>query len=206
MASADTVVDNLATTTQGSFSVGVVTDPDSGSSSTHWTGQGFTTAATGDFVMSDITMTMGYNSFQSTTSQFTISLYSNGGGAPGSLLSTIATADDSLAPDQGFGQLVFTPATQITLAPATTYWIVASSSDTAAIAWGFTQNTSFTGTGAPAGSVLSTDGGVTWQDSSNNGPFQLSVQTVPEPSTWALSGLGLLAVVTLRRRLSQPVS
>ena len=141
-----------------------------------------------------------------------VSFYSNNSGSPGSRLSgTSDLVNPSFGSGAGGdGTFTFTPASSITLAANTTYWIKlandtdvnvhqsismfsmgANGSTTSTTASGFTYNTMKSGTDSAG-----------WA-SSNFYPypaFSLSVTAVPEPaSTAAAVGTGLLILAGWRR-------
>jgi hypothetical protein len=161
------------------------------------TGVAFTTDANSyslDSVMLNIYRVSG-------TSSLILGLYDGVGNAPGSNLGTF------LSPDIGFTPTNYTfTATGLTLQPETTYWIVAEPS--------LTAESDFAWASAPSNltgydmAILSTSGSSwgSWVARSNLSPTLLvsgTLQTVPEPSVFAMLALGTVALLgglRMRRR------
>ncbi|MEZ5642455.1 MAG: IPTL-CTERM sorting domain-containing protein [Burkholderiaceae bacterium] len=78
------------------------------------------------------------------TASFTVTVYSDNAGTPGTAVATIGTAAGHGVGTQDVYSL--TPATPISLSPSTNYWIVASSTSTDSCAFGWTYPAS-----APSG-------------------------------------------------------
>jgi hypothetical protein len=121
-----------------------------------------------------------------------ISLLADNGTSPGAsiaMLGSIAAA--SLGTDLLYD---FSPASPITLAPNTRYWIELTTLNASAT-WPFSFDVSGTGVGSE---FFSNSTGVA---SNFDGPYLMRVSaTVPEPATVGLVGLSMLALAMLRRK------
>lgn len=144
------------------------------------------------------------------THTFTLSIFTNTGGNPGTLVGSFAPV--SLAQTSEPMDVDFT-SPSIALLANTTYWVVLQLSESGDAGWDFTYSTA-----ADMGSVFSTvpstrarfsqDNGASWQAAPFDGDFMFAlfdVTPVPEPST-VLSGLaaaGATLFHCLRRRRKQ---
>jgi hypothetical protein len=121
-----------------------------------------------------------------------VTLYSDKSTSPGTPLASIGMVND--------GQLAsintiydLTLPTPYGLAADTRYWIVLTADSTSRAQWAYSS--AYSGTGV-AGEYFEI-GGI-YANTGNGGPFNmeaLSIQSVPEPSTVALTGLGGLALL-----------
>lgn len=188
------VFGNLGPT--GSAPISNVSHHDLNSSSLH--AQSFITSAS-DWILDDIVLGLHVQD-GSTINGYTINIYSNVGGDPGSLLYTSAgvTISGTTATKYTFAF------TGVTLSASTTYWVVPSIPSTQ-LQWhdDDAAPTAQNGSGfGYAGPNQSNNGGATWQ---GNGPNRLSIsvsgEAVPEPGTY-LAGALLLggSVITIWRR------
>ncbi len=131
-----------------------------------------------------------------------VSLYSDAGGTPGSMLINLGTLADSAITSTGIYSFGNTLATGLdyTLTAGTTYWVMASddlsgpSGDSAQ--WYTASNTS--GLGA-AGSFTTNADYTGIVDATTNQPMAMSVDA-PEPATLAVLGVGLAGIGWARRR------
>jgi hypothetical protein len=187
-AQATTYVSNLAQTSTGSLVVG----------SNSWMASLFTTGnnAVG-YVLNSIQLGM------TDPSGFTVMLYSEVGitGAfPGSSLDTL---DGSLNPVTG-GIFTYTPASTLTLSPATFYFIVLTAGTaiaSGAYDWSLTIPNSYNPSGGwSAGGVAKSSDGSHWLLSSGSPQFAINATPIPEPEVLGLFGLGGLAFLWHRRK------
>jgi hypothetical protein len=134
----------------------------------------------------------------STPVNYTASLFSDSSGAPGSLIQVIGTGSGN----NNLTKVAFTPLTPIPLTsiPATTYWVVLNAD--AGYTWirpnsaPVEQNSSGWVVAGGTNPVWRTGSGA-WE--SVGGNFSVSLSAVPEPSTYALAGMGLAAAGFARR-------
>lgn len=150
--------------------------------------QGFTAASPNLTVQS-----VGLWLFGSGTVPASVGIYSNSSGAPGTLLYTSSTVNISA---KSLYQFSFSGAN---LSNGTSYWIVPQTSTE--ISWYLAsaaptqQNGSgYTFLGA------SQDIGSGWTSVDATNTFSVTVSAVPEPSTYALAGIGLAAAGLMRWR------
>lgn len=136
----------------------------------------------------------------------TVSLNADASGLPGTLVAPLSTP----VPPSVFGVYQFSPGGSVWLAPATTYWVVASGTapDTGGDygwAWAFggiTAEVGLPGWTILDGAAGTFDGGASWEvfPAPNTPPAMFAVE-VPESHGHALTaGLGLLGLAAWRRR------
>jgi len=131
------------------------------------------------------------NSSETDTYSFTGGIYSDGTGSPGALFASFNAM--SLAPNT-VKNITFVTAAPTILAADTTYWLLLDGPTAADryLGWNVTEG------GAPlptlpvtyVGARMSTDSGLSWSDNPIDVNLTVRASTVPEPSTWALFGLG----------------
>lgn len=148
--------------------------------------------------------------FGAPTGTFSVSVYGDNNGLPGSPLPGGGLSGPSMP--QGAGLQNYTAAQSLLLSPNTQYWIVASSDNASSVdsySWPSAPNTSYTsafgwaffdhyaGT-ANHGTTWASFGGI----GNGFGPQLLAINgvVVPEPSALVLAGLGLLALCAARSR------
>ncbi len=193
--SAAVAVSNLADTTTNSAGVSA----SAGSPGQNVAGE-FTTGSAAN--LADVTLSLAGNAALS--AGFSVALYSDSGGSPGSNLVGL-TGNSS----PGTGIYVYTAATPYALSSGTSYWIVATESGSAGTLWNQTSDSS--STGEPGWSLGPTKYqpavGGSWStgifnpfgppfESPGTGNVQFSVDVVPEPASFAIAaiaGIGLLA-------------
>jgi hypothetical protein len=199
------------------FAPGNVVTPEGGDGS-EWTyssravksAEEFSVPNGSNFVLSSVTLGLQLEN-NTDPSNFSLNLYSNNGGAPGSLIQTLATGTSGISPDAQ--AVTFTAPTGITLNAGQNYWIemnpltinTGSSANNNDVIWWFTQqpvnSTYAVAEAGPSGVYFA------WSTGTGPGPNMLvdATAVVPETSTWALllGGLGLLACWRLRTRRAQ---
>jgi hypothetical protein len=186
----EVLADNLANTRNGGQSV----------NDNSWPAQAFTTTSTA-FVLDSITLNMSKDT--GATGSVELIVYDSSGTLvrPGTAASSVfATIDVS--------SLLTSPADvtisslNVVLSPSTTYYLVLRGVGSTAgfdALWSYTNTT--TGTGFPSRYSESNDGGATWDLPVLSSPQKMSINAVPEPSTYALAGLSAITVIfTARRR------
>ena len=175
-----------------------------------WVGREFTTGSSSPSWNLDHVVLNAYNS--GNTSDFTVKLYSNTGGKPGSLLSTLTGPPPS---GSTANYSTFTDPLTTLLNQNTSYWIVASSfaapgdgfmwasnskgnnSFTAGLAdWSYASGGAYSGNSGSSWNIWSGDRNPLMEvDVVGGGPA-----TVPEPSTYALFSLGFAGLALWKRR------
>jgi len=159
--------------------------------------QSFTTDANA-WTLSAVTLSLA-NPSATTQGAFGVGIYADNAGSIGSLIDSLTTDNATFFTNPyggiySFQNILFTN-NSLTLAANTTYWVGVSNPDTAFYWEGLYSITPIGvgtyGNGFSGGSTLG---------SSN--PFNVTVTgtSVPEPSTYALMGLGALALVVAYRR------
>lgn len=157
-----------------------------------WVGQGFSTGTSTSTTLQSITMGLFYDN--SLTAPFTIKLYNDISGQPGTVVAT------SSATSVGTTGLYTFPFSSFSLSPSTTYWAVPNPG----VSW-YRNATESTPTeqnssGYQYSSTLSSaNGGGSWTPI--NAGYSISVNAVPEPASIGLMVLGAagLGVTALRR-------
>lgn len=157
---------------------------------------GFTTGTSSDTLkLESITLGLFYDNFA--TQSFTLKLYQDNAGAPGALAFTSSASLIGVKDSYSFSF------GQEQLASSTTYWIVPDES----LFWYGPSPASapvaFNGSGyVAAGTVASTDNRATWTATPEINFYSVSVQAVPEPSTYvtAAIGFGVAGLMGWRRR------
>ncbi|MGH7993282.1 MAG: choice-of-anchor R domain-containing protein [Limisphaerales bacterium] len=136
-------------------------------------------------------------------SGFSLSLYSNNSGQPGSSVGVLSgSSNPSVA-----GNYTYT-ASGVTLSASTSYWVVgdaATAFPNGSFLWGDTTSPAYTSSGGwsinNATRDISHDGGSTWTATGVSLlRFSVTATAVPEPQSFALAGLGLTLVFFRRRK------
>jgi hypothetical protein len=201
------VVSNLGEASNGDGSVG----------SDKWAAQAFVTGGTATTLQN---VGLALASDNSALGNYSVSLWSlnPSNGTPGSSLGTITSGNPVSSLTKTLADYFFTLTTPIPLAANTTYFIVLNSTSTAfpdSLLWGITPSSNSTGPGQIGGWAFSTDSGTTWgtvppdyndQTTGSGFPFQIGINAVPEPQTYAiLFGLGLIGFA-IARHVRRPVA
>jgi hypothetical protein len=193
IATAEVVFGNLGATGTAALSS---TNTDFGpTDGTRALAQGFTTGSSNDYLTLQ-SITLGL--FDNTSPDLrTVSIYSNNAGSPGTSLFTSSSQAVTTT-----NKYTFTFANP-KLNANTTYWIVPGGPASWYVENGFTNPTEQNGSGyAFVGTRLSTVGtGGPWT-SSGLTSYSVSIQAVPEPSTYAMAaiGAGVAGLMGWRRR------
>jgi len=192
-AQTDVVFGNLGISGTGSLSAtntdfggGVLTDPVASLA------QGFTTGSSSQYLTVQ-SVTLGLFSNDSPPTK-TVSIFSNNAGVPGAAIYT--SNAQSVTSN---GRYTFTFSSPV-LSPNTSYWIVPQGPASWYYNSSETQPTERNSSGwsyLGTKKIDSEDPGV-WINSI--GPYSVSVQAVPEPSTFALAGIAIAAAGLMRWR------
>jgi len=127
-----------------------------------------------------------------------VSIFSSVGGVPGKELVSFGAIAPTL---DGDNQYLLIPHTPFMLAANTQYFLLAAYAGVPVL--DFTNSTTFTGSGVLNGYAESADGGVTYKVFPiKGGVYLMRIDAVPEPSAFALLGVGAVGFtgITLRRR------
>lgn len=168
-----------------------LTDPE------HWVASSFATTATADTVLS-VTLLMDRYSSDGVAE---LDIYTDSSDAPGTLVAAL-TPPGSYS--SALEETTFTaPGGGLPLAPSTTYWVVLKALN-GDFDWAWTESSQGSGPGFQHTWSSTYDSGATWL-TFHEEPMLMKVtaagiQAVPEPSTLALGGVGLLAGLTVAGR------
>jgi hypothetical protein len=130
-----------------------------------------------------------------------LSVFNDAGGVPGTLFA--ASTDTNTLGTNTNGALVTWSFNNVLMNPSTNYWIVPSTDlnwnfRSSFVAFPTQQNSSGYGY---AGAYESSNGGTNWALVDGGAAYAVSVQAVPEPSTYAMAVLGMaVAAFAARRR------
>ena len=140
---------------------------------------------------------------------YELTLYTNGGATPGTLLGTFDT-HPTLSESAGTAQVTFSSITGLAGAANTTYWLGIRNTTGDYMGWTMTNSdnqTSSTGwTIADSGMARSQSTGASWIDAIGDVAsfvprFAVDAVPVPEPNTsWLLALAGVVGVFRTRRR------
>jgi hypothetical protein len=183
-----TVISNLDEPSTGSLAVG----------SDSWVDQVFSIVSSDPNTYSLNSIDLMMLPASGSPSGFDVSIYSSplgSGGGPQTFLGSLA---GSLDPANG-GVYTFT-ATNIAIEADTFYHVVATSTTPigqGAYYWSMVAGGKGSGTWTIANAYGTSSDGITWEGHNREGALQLAIYAtvVPEPSTFALLGLGSLALV-----------
>jgi hypothetical protein len=191
----DVVFGNL-----GSTGLDALSNTNYGVTDTAWLAQGFTVGGTNTTLKS---VSLGL--FDANSTNVRLQVFASGTAGPtGTALGTVS--QNVLGTTPTLQTFVFSP--NLSLTSGSSYWIVASTLESSGLfSWAFNsagdfgtqQNTS--GWSAVTNQTrLSTNSGATWANSGADRPAGFSIQAVPEPSTYALAGIGVAAAGLMRWR------
>jgi len=164
----------------------------------------FTTGSTST-TLASITISAGAST--ATASGFSMSLYSGFSSGPTGLL---ASLNGSSTPAGVGVSYSYVPASSITLAPGTTYWVLATALGMPSNTYYSIQGTSstsedssvFSGWSIGNTEMFTTTAGASWFSSATIPMFSVQVAAIPEPSesAFVFGTVGLLAFVALKQR------
>lgn len=160
----------------------------------------FTVGAGTSYTLDSITIALG--DFNDGGATATVSLRTNSGNLPGSIIESINTGSLPNFGDSNDSPVTVNAVMNDVLQAGTTYWVVVTTNAANTVEWNH-NSMSLSGTIAQ-----SLDGGSTWNAVSSHPLGAFSVQAtpensvVPEPATLVLFGLGLAGLIGFRRKLS----
>jgi len=163
-----------------------------------WIARGFFTGgASGGYIVNSVQLLMGEAS--GTPSDFNVMLYNSFSRTP------LGSFGSLSGPDPAPGG-VFTYTTPgITLSHGQLYFIVVTAASAVAqdaYHWSFANTYNYTGSGgwrAASFGYISNDG-LNWTPGAGSWQFAVYATAIPEPSSWALAGLGLIGLGLRRRK------
>ena len=192
-ARADVIYDAIGTDTSGqAFTTIQVTGP---------VAESFSTGRR-TFVFTDLKLLLGVAT-PPDHKTISVDLLSDNANAPGTVISHLATIQDSKLSSWAEPSIYNVHVPSIDLAPQTRYWIQLSSPKGSTAVWAYTQDMSGKGVGGEydAYSVAQL---VCPNPESGTGAYQMAVQgdppPIPEPTSLALLGVAVAGIGTVARR------
>jgi hypothetical protein len=147
-------------------------------------------------VLSSVTLRLGNNS-EDESATVTVRLFNNDSGEPGTQLQVLGTV--VVTAQTGLKDYTLADFSRYTLLANTTYWIEAQAPD-GPLQWAATTSTKATGLGTLGASADEDNGWTT--DPGVRLELAVNSPSNPEPASWALLGVGAVALLgyTWRRR------
>jgi hypothetical protein len=189
------IISNLPGNDQTSTFLNAPTGGSNGGADYDSKAAGFALPAGPDYLLDSVELRLEFFNLSSVP---VIEIYDDNGGAPSAPLTTLANPSFSV----GTATYAFTPSSPLTLTGGNTFWVVASNAATVANSYRWLASSPAitpTGIATSAGYLFDYGPPPPSSPSSFKNSYAVNATMIPEPSTLALSVVGVI-VLRIRRR------